>query len=205
MFPALSRPARRWALLIAVLAAVSVVTQFLHLNALRAEPPAATAWDMARYFTILTNLLVAVTFTVISRPIRDGVPAAWLAALTLAMVIVGAVYHLLLSHLVDFTGIGWWADHGLHTVGPLAILAWWLIHAPKRRLDYADLPIFVLWPAIYAAYALGRGAQDGVYPYPFVDLATLGREAVAVNLAGLTVVFLLGGVGMISIGRYADR
>lgn len=205
MFPTLSRPARRWALLIALLAAVSVVAQFLHLNALRAEPPAATAWDMARYFTILTNLLVAVTFAVISRPIRDGLPAAWVAALTFAMVMVGGIYHLLLSHLVSFTGLGWWADHGLHTVGPLAILGWWLIHAPKRRLDYADLPIFVLWPAIYAAYALARGAQDGVYPYPFVDLTTLSRVAVAVNFAGLTVVFLLGGVGMISIGRYADR
>jgi hypothetical protein len=205
MFPALSRPARRWALMIALLAAVSVVAQFLHLNAERAEPMAATAWDMALYFTILTNLMVAVTFAVISRPIRDGVPAAWLAALTLAMVMVGGVYHVLLSHLVEFTGLGWWADHGLHTVGPIAILLWWLVYAPKRRLDYADLPMFILWPVIYAAYALGRGAQDGVYPYPFVDLTALSRAAVAVNLAGLTVVFLLGGVLMILIGRFADR
>ena len=65
--------------------------------------------------------------------------------------------------------------------------------------------MFVLWPVIYVAYALGRGAQDGIYPYPFVDLSTLSREAVAVNLAGLAVVFLLGGVLMISIGRFADR
>lgn len=205
MFPALSRPARRWALSIALLAAVSVVGQFLHLNTERAEPMAETAWDMARFFTILTNLMVAVTFAVISRPIRDGVPAAWLAALTLAMVMVGGVYHVLLSHLVEFTGLGWWADHGLHTVGPAAILLWWLVYAPKRRLDYADLPMFILWPVIYTAYALARGAQDGVYPYPFVDLTTLSRAAVGVNLAGLTVVFLLGGVVMISIGRYADR
>lgn len=205
MFPALSRPARRWALLIAILAMASVVGQFLHLNAERAEPMAETAWDMARFFTILTNLMVAVTFAVISRPIRDGLPAAWLAALTLAMVMVGGVYHVLLSHLVEFTGLGWWADHGLHTVGPAAILLWWLVHAPKRRLDYLDLPMFILWPVMYAAYVLARGAQDGVYPYPFVDLTTLSRAAVAVNLAGLTVVFLLGGVLMISIGRYADR
>jgi hypothetical protein len=205
MFPALSRPARRTALLIALLAAVSVGAQFVHLNGVRAEPPPATALEMARYFTILTNLLVVVTFAVISRPLRDGVPAPWLAALTLAMVMVGAVYHLLLAHLVDFTGLGWWADHGLHTAVPLVIALWWLVHAPKRRLDYADLPVFALWPAIYCAYALARGSVDGVYPYPFVDLTTLSREAVAVNLAGLLVLFLLGGVVMISIGRYADR
>ncbi|NKX42996.1 Pr6Pr family membrane protein [Roseicyclus persicicus] len=205
MFPALSRPARRTALLIALLAAVSVGAQFLHLKAVRAEPPLATALEMARYFTILTHLLVAVTFGVISRPIRGGVSGAWLAALTLSMVMVGLVYHLLLSHLIDFTGLGWWADHGLHTAGPLAIAFWWLVHAPKRRLEYPDLPIFALWPAVYCAYVLARGSVDGVYPYPFLDLTTLGREAVAVNLAGLFVLVLLGGVGMISIGRFADR
>ena len=165
MFPALSRPARRWALLIAVLAMVSVVAQFLYLNAERAEPAATTAWEMARYFTILTNVLVAVTFAVISRPIRDGVPAAWLAALTLAMVMVGGVYHVLLSHLVSFAGLGWWADQGLHTFGPIALMLWWLIYAPKRRLDYADLPMFVLWPVIYVANGVWeRGAQEASYP-----------------------------------------
>jgi hypothetical protein len=52
---------------------------------------------------------------------------------------------------------------------------------------------------------LARGAQDGVYPYPFVDLTAIGAGAVAVNMAGLFVTFLLGGVAMIAIGRYADR
>ena len=205
MFPALSRTARRRALLIAVLAAISVLAQFLYLNAERAESPAATALEMARYFTILTNLMAAVTFGLISRPSRDGVPAPWLAALTLAMVMVGAVYHLLLSDLVAFTGLGWWADHGLHTAAPAAVLLWWLAHAPKRRLVYADLPMFVLWPSVYAAYALGRGAHDANYPYPFIDRSELGAAEVALNLAGLMVVFLLGGVIMISIGRFTDR
>lgn len=205
MFPALSRPARHSAMLIAGLAAVSVAAQFLYLNAERAEPALVTAWEMARYFTILTNIAVALTLAMIARPVRGRVPAAWLAALTLAMVMVGLVYHLLLSHLVTFTGLGWWADHGLHTAGPVAIALWWLVHAPKRRLSYGDLPIFILWPMVYAVYVLLRGTLDGAYPYPFMDLTTLGPAAVALNLAGLAILFLLGGVLMISIGRFADR
>lgn len=205
MFPELSRPARRTALMIALLSAVAVATQFMYLNAVRAEPWLATATDMARYFTILTHALVIVTFALISRPLRDGVPEPWLAALTLSVVMVGLVYHLLLADLIDFTGLGWWADHGLHTLGPAALALWWLVHAPKRHLDFADLPIFALWPSIYGAYVLARGAQDGVYPYPFVDLTTMSAATVAINLAVLLVVFLLGGVGMIAIGRYADR
>jgi hypothetical protein len=205
MFPELSRPARRTALLIALISAVSLGMQFWQLMQDMGQGPWETLADMARYFTILTHGLVVVTFTLISRPLRDGVSAPWLAALTLSVAMVGLVYHLLLSGLVSFTGLGWWADHGLHTLGPVAIVLWWLVHAPKRRLVYADLPIFVMWPSVYAAYALGRGARDGVYPYPFIDLPVIGEAAAAVNMAVLAVVFLLGGVAMIAIGRYADR
>jgi len=205
MFPALSRQARQTAFLIALLSAVSVAVQFVHINAVRAELPLATIWDMSRYFTILTHLLVAVTYAAISSPRRNGVPAPWLAALTLSVVMVGLVYHLVLAQLIAFTGLGWWADHGLHTVSPVAMAVWWLACAPKRRLAYADLPIFALWPTIYAAYAMARGAWDGAYPYPFIDLSAMGAAAVAMNMAVLLVLFLLGGVLMISIGRYADR
>lgn len=204
MFPALSRPARRTAAMIACLAAISVVAQFLHLNAIHQEPYPDTALSMARYFTILTSVLVIVTFAVAATR-RQGVSSPWLAALTVAMVMVGAVYHTLLSGLVTFTGLGVWADHGLHTVLPLACLAWWLVFAPKRELEFVDLPIFVLWPSIYTAYALWRGAVDGIYPYPFMDLNTSAPAAVATNLAILMVCVLLAGVMAVSIGRFADR
>ncbi len=160
---------------------------------------------MARYFTILTHVLVVLTFAIVSRPMRDGVSAPWLAALTLSVVMVGLVYHLILSALVSFTGLGWWADHGLHSLVPLGIALWWLIHAPKRRLASCRPADLRALPSVYAAYALGRAAQDGVYPYPFIDLPQIGAAAAAVNVALLMVVFLLGGVGMIAIGRYADR
>ncbi|MEQ8366737.1 MAG: hypothetical protein RIB61_08515, partial [Roseicyclus sp.] len=72
MFPALSRPARRTAAMIACLAAISVVAQFLHLNAVSQEPYSDTALSMARYFTILTSGFVIVTFAVAATR-RQGV------------------------------------------------------------------------------------------------------------------------------------
>ncbi len=204
MFPALPRRARLFAAVISCVAVASVVAQFYYLNDLRGQTYAETAWDMARFFTILTNLLIAWTWTRAALR-REGIHPPWVASLTLASLIVGAVYHLLLAHLIDFEGIGWFADHGLHAVVPLACLAWWIAFAPKRRLVYADLPIFVLWPSIYMAYVLARGSVEGRYPYPFMDLTDLSQAAVATNLAGLTLVLLIGGVIFIMIGRYADR
>ncbi len=172
----------------------------------------ATIWALARFFTILTNLAVAVTFGMAASR-RGGFAASqhgneaapWIAALTLAMVLVGGTYHVLLAGITDFVGLGAWANHGLHSVVPVACLLWWLAYAPKRTLDYGDLPMFVLWPCLYVAYALARGAADGVYPYPFMDLPEKGAVEVAFNLAGLSIALLIGGVFFVMIGKFTDR
>jgi hypothetical protein len=82
---------------------------------------------------------------------------------------------------------------------------WWLFHAPKTALIWADLPAFALWPSVYMAYALGLASLDGDYPYPFMDPGLQGGGQVAVTLGILGVLVLLGGVVMIGIGRFADR
>lgn len=204
MFPALSFNARFWALLIAITALASVIARFIYDQSTGPETPGETLWVLARYFTLLTNLLVVITFATAALR-RNGISAPWIAALTLSIMLVGAVYHVLLSGLVTFTGLGIWADQGLHTVVPIACFVWWVIFAPKRDLHYRDLPMFIVWPCVYVAYALARGANDGIYPYPFMSLATNGAATVATNLAGLTGVLLLGGVLFISAGRFKDR
>ena len=205
MFPALSPLARWSALIIAIVAFASVVTMYVYnLQIERYASPEATVWAMARFFTMLSNILVGITFLTAAMR-RDGINAPWVAALTLTMVLVGGVFHALLSGITTFNGIGAWANQGLHTAVPIACLLWWIAFAPKRRLDYRDVPMFIVWPCVYVAYALGRGAQDGIYPYPFMDLTEISPLAVATNLAGLLLVLMIGGVVFVMIGKFADR
>jgi hypothetical protein len=128
-----------------------------------------------------------------------------LAALTLAVVLTGGVYHLMLTEFWNPTGIGLVADWGLHTILPVAVALWWLWHAPKAALVWADLPAFALWPSVYTAYALGLATVDGIYPYPFMDPTTSGPLPVATTLGMLLGAVLLGGLVMIGIGRFTDR
>jgi hypothetical protein len=205
MFPVLSRSARLQALAIAVLAAASLVAQWAYLIEWRGTGPVETLVDMARFFTILTMALVVVAFLATGLSRLRGLSAVTLAALTLSVVLTGAVYHAMLAHLWNPTGIGIAADWGLHGVVPAAVLLWWLWHAPKTSLVWADLPAFALWPAIYTAYALGLGTVDGVYPYPFMDPTVAGPGHVAATLGMMTVLILLSGVLMIGLGRFIDR
>ena len=205
MFPVLSRTARLHAIVIAALAFASVVAWWVHLMDARGTGPLQTLADMTRFFTILTMALVVIVFADAGFSPTYRSNAALFAALTLSVVMVGAVYHILLAPLANPTGIGRAADVGLHTLVPILVFLWWLAHAPKTSLIWADLPAFALWPAVYVTYALGRGLLDGIYPYPFMDPGVAGPWPVAAMLGTLGGAILLGGILMIGLGRFADR
>ncbi|MFN3936171.1 MAG: Pr6Pr family membrane protein [Gemmobacter sp.] len=183
--------ARYLAAAAALVAAVSLTMQAivtLHVPGMAGV--GAAAWAMAGYFTILTNVGVALVLG--ASVLRRTAPRAPVAlALTVAILMVGLIYHLLLARLWSPACLAWWADQGLHTVVPLLTLAWWLRGA--ERAGWADLPAVLVWPLVYGAYALTRGASTGWFPYPFIDAGALGWGRVAVNIAGMSAGFVLLG------------
>ena len=91
------------AALIALVAWVGLVVQFAVLFGSRGSAVAAL-WVMLRFFTILTNLLVAVLFTGIAAG-RPAFAAPWaVAGTTLAILLVGIIYVLLLRGLHPLAG-----------------------------------------------------------------------------------------------------
>lgn len=89
------------------------------------DPPglAARTYRYFAYFTIQSNLLVAVTSTVLARDPEADRPW-WRVARTAAVVgitVTGVVHFFLLRPLLDLDGAGWAADKLLH------IVAWTLV------------------------------------------------------------------------------
>ena len=154
-------------------------------------------WRLLRYFTILTNLMLAgLCFWVAS---GRRVAPFWTAAVALWIAIVGIVYHLLLAR--DLSGIEWWPDFGLHTFVPVAYVLWWLAYAPKTGLRFIDGVSWLGWPALYVVYALGRGTLDGVYPYFFLNPVKSGWLGVAGWSVGLCSAFFVGGIALIAVAK----
>lgn len=162
------------------------------------------------YFTVLTNLLVAVS---LSWPLlgphtrpgrwfrRPGVATA--VAVSIAM--VGLAYHLLLRHMWNPQGLQWVADASLHYATPLlCALHWWVAVPPARMAWWAPLR-WASWPVAYLAYALLRGAWLQSYPYPFIDVTALGYAQTLLNALGLLVAFLLLATGFVAAARWRLR
>jgi len=83
------------------------------------------------FFTILTNLLVAI-FATLKLFVKNDKHTSWLlnyraeTAITLYIVIVGLVYNIIIRFIWNPTGLQMVVDELLHTVIPLLFLGYWI-------------------------------------------------------------------------------
>lgn len=158
------------------------------------------------YFTILTNLLVAVTLTAPLLAPRSAL-GRWLAspspraAAAMFIAVVCVTYHLILRELWDPQGWQMIADYALHYGVPIAFLLDWLLLVPKGLLSWRAPLRWLGYPLVYAAWTLVHGHLTAFWPYPFVDVGKLGQQAVMINMAGFVLVFLVLGLIFIALDR----
>jgi hypothetical protein len=152
----------------------------------------AALWVLARFFTVITNLIVMVAMTL--EAIGRRLPPVLLGGATIAILLVGIVYMTLLRGMAELSGAALLADTLLHKVSPIAMTAWWLLFAPRARLQRSAPLWWAAYPLVYFAYAIWRGQLDGRYPYPFMDVSRLGWLQALMNAGGIAMAFLLAGL-----------
>ena len=183
---------------------LGLILQIVDVWQTRFEAPTlpGVLWYVARYFTILTNGLIAVSFLAIGLGRRPG--AVWTGGLVLWILITGIVYHLLLAG-VQPNRLAWWADVLLHSVSPVLVTLWWVVFAPKTGVGLGGALSWLLWPALYCGYALLRGLGDGVFPYFFLDPGRVGWSGVLAWIGLLLVAFALGALVVLGMARVIER
>jgi hypothetical protein len=207
--PAGRRPSA--ARLLAGLAWAALLLQLvltLRLAVANGKSPLAGLVQYLGYFTILSNLFIAIVATAGARrrASADDVPDGLygpspVGCATTAIAVVGLGYHVLLREAWHPQGLQWLADVLLHYVVPGAALLHWWAYPLRERIDWRSPLAWCAYPLGYFAYARLRGAWLGTYPYPFIDAAALGDARVAVNAAGLLVVFLSAGYVLVALAR----
>jgi hypothetical protein len=146
---------------------------------------------ICRFFTVTTNLLVALVMTWVA--IGRRASPELLGGLTLSIILVGVVYWALLQNLHHPEGAAHIANILMHRVSPIAMTLWWLLFAPRGRLKWSAPLLWVIYPVVYFLYVLGRGQLDHRYPYPFIDVSKLGWLQVTLNAGGIALGFILAG------------
>lgn len=161
-------------------------------------------WVLAGYFTVLTNLLVAIAFTIQALR-RDGLGPRAHAFVAINIALVGVVYQLLLRGLVELTAGAAVANVLLHMVTPVVVPLFWLLFVSRGALTMRDPLIWAIYPVVYLLYALVRGTAQGHFAYPFIDYIDLGIPQVAVTVIVITLAYLAAGWLMVLLDRRLAR
>jgi hypothetical protein len=166
---------------------------------------AAALWIMFRYFTIIANLLAALALTGVALGRPQPEAPRLLGGVALAMLLVGIVYGLLLRGLLELSGGAKLADLLLHSVTPILVPLFWLTFVRKGGLSRRDPWLWSLLPVAYFIYALARGAIEGVYAYPFLDVAKIGWLQTAAIALLMALGFLAGGFALVGVDGWSAR
>ncbi|KIC64162.1 Pr6Pr family membrane protein [Chryseobacterium taiwanense] len=158
------------------------------------------------YFTILTNLIVAVYFTFqafssFSIIKKSGI----LTAITIYILIVGSIYQIILRSTWNPTGLQRLVDELLHTIIPILVLIYWYKFENKRDLSYKQIPSWTIYPLLYLFYILIRGHFSDFYPYPFVNVTDLGYSQVFINSFWILVFFIGLSMLFVRIGKALSK
>ncbi len=123
------------------------------------------SWRMASssifgFFTVLTNILVALVLTIAClRPASRGFLARpeTRSAVLVYIAMVGIIYSAILRPSWMPSGAQLIADRLLHDVLPPLYLLYWIAFVPKGALRWIDPVYWLCFPVAYFVYILLRG------------------------------------------------
>jgi hypothetical protein len=154
------------------------------------------------YFSILTNILAALTLTLVA--LAPAGRRQWLTrppavtAIALYMCVTGLPFAF--QSLAGLQGWQLAAEIGLHHVMPVAFFLFWLIIVPKGTLMLRHAFVWLIFPLAYVAYLLVCGPC-----YPFLDVGLVGADRVLGNIVLTGVGFLTFGQSLVLIDRVMGR
>jgi hypothetical protein len=164
------------------------------------------SWKYFSYYTILSNILVAICITAIffSPASSAGLffnSSYVIGGISLHVVVLGVVYHF----MYGYNSTAFWSNFStliLHYVTPGLALFYWLLFANKDGLSYQVIIYWLIYPVLYFSYTLTHGIWSKFYPYPFVNVSESGWVYVLRYMLGLIVVIAIGGLVLVLAAKY---
>ncbi len=187
-----------------LVAVIAVVAAVLGQWLVSSKSPDYLSWNFFGYFTIQSNILIAValalTLVAAARRKRGDVLVSGLrGAATVYIATTGVVYNTLLVGAAVENTVPWSNDL-LHKWIPLYAVLDWLLFSDRARLLLRHVWWFLVYPAVWLAVVLIRGATDGWVPYPFLDPAQ-GYGVVTLYCLGVAVFIGLMGILVVGMSR----
>lgn len=162
------------------------------------------------YFTILTNILTALSYTAIWLSPANGklqplTRTSSLTAVTVYIVMVGIIANTLLLGLLNLSGLTLLVDNFLHIFLPASMLLFWILFVTKTGLKWSNVLGWLWYPAAYVIYLILLGVLTGFYPYPFANVTKLGYSQALLNGVYITSAFAILSLLFVAISKAVEK
>ena len=158
--------------------------------------------DHFSYFTIWSNLLAAVIFTMLAiNPDRRGSLFRVLRLDAIVMMIVTGIIYNVLLNAGGHEGWDFWSNSIQHIWGPLLVFFVFVIAGPRGWITSSTIFASLILPILWLAYALIRGSVIGAYPYGFLDVNAHGMTSVLAFVAQIVVFAIILGYLLMLIDK----
>ena len=157
------------------------------------------------YFTILSNILAAMCFTAILFNFLTFFKSyKTQLAIAVYISIVAIVYNIVLRFIWEPTGLQRIVDELLHVVNPMIFVIYWFMIKNEISIPYKFIFKILIFPLVYLFCVLSIGNFSNYYPYPFLDIKTLGYTNVVINCLGISTAFAIVSLLFVFISNRRD-
>lgn len=154
------------------------------------------------YFTIQSNLLVAVSvWTIIRGHTESRLFHVLRLASTIGITVTGVVAAVALPPSATYSTANLVCDRLLHIVVPLLAVIGWVAFGPRGKVDRDDVFLSLVWPILWLVATLALGPIAHWYPYPFINVDQIGYGSTLLNCLVIAVLFL----ALAALLWWADR
>jgi hypothetical protein len=163
--------------------------------------------NMFVFFTIWSNVLTGLTCGLLAVRLdrRSTLFRTLRLTALVGITITGLVYHAVLSGLLDLSGAAKAADELLHSWVPALAVVGWLAFGPRGQVGRRQVRLSLLFLLAWGTLTVVRGAIIHWYPYPFMDVDAHGYLRVALNGAGVALLFVAVGFAAAAGDRALTR
>jgi hypothetical protein len=129
---------------------------------------------------------------------------------TVAMIVVGAGYHLFLGDESGSpldVGYDWPVLPNLiiHTYAPILVTLDYLFSVKGPKPSLSKAPWLLIFPLIWITYSIIRGSIDDVWPYWFLNPEEVGVGGVAIYIIGFAIFGLGLGFTLLVLRRLMQK
>lgn len=184
---------RKLSLAIFLLATLGVLATVISIGMENPDSPVKTALGAFKYFTIQSNVIVIIYFSMVYSMKFDSKPVfhTLLGGVTVYITITFIVFAALLQSVWNPQGLGLIGNILNHYAVPLMTIGFLIYFRKDYQFRYRDVRYWILYPIVYVIFLIIHGLVTQDYIYPFFEIDEIGFGNFILMFSIIMTLFLL--------------